>query len=64
MYRSEGLMIVGGVQDPDKQNNMQILLYKTENHLINGIGPNSSYEIKVDYKPHIANEKDFEICIN
>ena len=45
-------------------NNLQLLFYKTDHYKENQSGPNALYDIKVEYKPHIASEKDFEICIN
>ena len=57
-------MIVGGVQDVEKQNNLNLLFYKTQQNRIFSDGLNCVYEIKLDYRPHIASEKDFEITLN
>jgi len=57
-------MIIGGIQENYKQNNMYILFYRTDNYRDGCKGSTAAYEISVDFKPAIADEKDFEICIN
>ena len=54
-------MIVGGIQDPGKVNNMHLLMYKT--HDFNREDENK-YEISVELKPETTNEKDFELLFN
>lgn len=43
---------------------MQLLFYKTESYRLGSKGDTASYEIKVDVKPDITNDKDFEILLN
>lgn len=43
-------MLIGGLQDPGRANNLNLLFYKTDNFRIGGQGPTASYDIKVDYK--------------
>ena len=58
-------MIVGGIQDPDKVNNLHLLFYRTENFRLGGQGPTATYDIKVEVRQaDITSQKDFEICIN
>lgn len=57
-------MIIGGIQDPGKINNLHLLFYKTENHRLGSKGETATYDIKVDVKPDVTNEKDLEILLN
>lgn len=43
-------MLIGGLQDPGRANNLNLLFYKTDNFKAGGQGPTASYDIKVDYK--------------
>jgi hypothetical protein len=51
-------MLVGGVQDPGKQNNISLLFYKTENFKAGGQGPTANYNIRVEAKK--AEEVNFQ----
>jgi hypothetical protein len=57
-------MIIGGIQDPDKANNLNLLFYRTEHYRQTRDGEIAQYDISIDVKPAISTEKDFEICIN
>ena len=57
-------MVIGGIQDPGKVNSMHLLLYKTDQHKMGAQGENSSYDISVEIKPSVTNDKDFEILLN
>jgi hypothetical protein len=57
-------MIIGGIQDPNKVNNMHLLFYKTDNYGPGNKGDTASYEIKIDVKNAFNTEKDFELFIN
>lgn len=51
LYKTDGLMIIGGVQEPNKQNLMHLLFYKTENFKTGSKGETASYELKVEAYP-------------
>jgi hypothetical protein len=57
-------MIIGGIQDPNKVNNMHLLFYKTDNYRPGSKGETASYDIKIDVKNAYNTEKDFELFIN
>jgi hypothetical protein len=58
-------MIIGGIQDAEKVNNVHLLFYHTENFRLGGTGPTSTYDIRVEVRQaDITTHKDFEICIN
>ncbi len=57
-------MIIGGIQDPNKVNNMHLLFYKTDNYRAGSKGETASYDIKIDVKNAYNTEKDFELFIN
>jgi len=49
-------MLVGGVQDDSKNNNLQFLLHKT--------GKNDEYKISVEIQTDSSSVEDFEILLN
>lgn len=58
-------MVVGGVQDPGKVNNLNLLFYKTEHYKEDHTGANSQYELKIEHKlASVVNNKDLEMSIN
>ena len=56
-------MLIGGIQDKNKVNNMQLLFYKYEKK--HG-GPDNSpdYKVSVEAKDSIRVERDFENDLN
>ena len=46
LYRNDGYVIVGSVQDKEKSNNVQLIFYKSEARTNSGERP--SYDIKVE----------------
>ena len=56
MHQNEGLMLVWGVQDDSKNNNLQFLLHKT--------GKNDEYKISVEIQTDSSSVEDFEILLN
>ena len=45
-------------------NNMLLLFYKTEANRLGSRGETATYDIKVEVKPEITNDKDLEILLN
>jgi hypothetical protein len=40
------------------------LFYKTDAYRLGSSGDTATYDIKIDVKPEITNNKDFEILLN
>ena len=55
-------MIVGGVQDRNKANLIQLVFYRQES--IENTGERASYEIRVEVKEEDTSDKDFELYFN
>ena len=55
-------MIVGGVQDRNKGNLIQLVFYRQES--IENTGERASYEIRVEVKEEDTSDKDFELYFN
>lgn len=55
-------MLIGGVQDRNKSNNVQMLYYRQEARDNNGERPR--YEIRVEAKEGQTDQKEFELILN
>ncbi|CDW90344.1 UNKNOWN [Stylonychia lemnae] len=64
MYNQEGLMIVGGVQDPGMVNNLKMLFYKTQNFKNTDQSTYQSYDIKIHVYPDTTTQQEFQIIVN
>jgi hypothetical protein len=48
LYKRDGLVIIGGVQDKNKSSNIQLLFYRQEAR--ENSGERAPYEIKIDMR--------------
>ena len=55
-------MIIGGVQDREKSNNVQLLFYKCDTKMNSGERP--PYDIKIEAFTESLKDKDLELLLN
>lgn len=63
LFKTEGLMLIGGVQDKNQANNMQLLFYKHEKRQ-GAPEVTPEYKISVEPRSNDKSETDFEKDLN
>jgi hypothetical protein len=62
LYKRDGLVIVGGIQEKNKSSNMQLLFYRQEAR--ENSGERAPYELKIDLKNEATTNDDYEMILN
>ncbi len=62
LYKRDGLVIIGGVQDKNKSSNIQLLFYRQEAR--ENSGERAPYELKIEMKTETTTNDEYEMILN